>query len=87
MGEGERGRGGELTFGAAGESPRLPLSPSPPLDSSDLPDRLVTHYRELLRVYVVMGAGNLADELTSLATLLADANVSAQRAMQLHVRV
>jgi hypothetical protein len=54
---------------------------------SPLPDRLVNHYRELLRASVVMGAGNLADELTSLATLLADANVSAQRAMQLHVRV
>jgi hypothetical protein len=34
-----------------------------------------------------MGAGNLADELTSLTMLLADGNVSAQRAMQLHVRV
>lgn len=52
-----------------------------------LPDRLITHYRELLRAYVVMGAGNLVDEMTSLATLLADAGVSAQRTMQLHVRV
>jgi len=53
----------------------------------NLPDRLITHYRELLRAYVVMGAGNLVDEMTSLATLLADAGVSAQRTMQLHVRV
>ncbi len=58
------------------------LNPPP-----DLPDRLITHYRELLRAYVVMGAGNLADEMTSLATLLADAGVSAQRTMQLHLRV
>jgi hypothetical protein len=34
-----------------------------------------------------MGAGNLADEMTTLATLLADAGVSAQRTMQLHVGV
>jgi hypothetical protein len=86
LGDGERGRGGELILDAADESPLLPVSP-PPLDSTDLPDRLVTHYRELLRAYVVMGAGNLADELASLAALLADANLSAQRAMQLHVRV
>jgi len=63
---------------------RAPCSmPLPP----DLPDRLIGHYRELLRAYVVMGAGNLADEMTSLATSLADAGVSAQRTMQLHVRV
>jgi hypothetical protein len=52
-----------------------------------LPEALINHYRELLRAYVVMGAGNLADELTTLAALLADAGISAQRTMQLHVRV
>ena len=56
-------------------------------DACDLPDRLVTHYREMLRAYVVMGAGNLADEMTTLARLLADAGISAQRTMQLHVHV
>jgi hypothetical protein len=86
-GEGERGRGGEATLDALDESPRLPLSLSSSLGSTELPERLVSHYRELLRAYVVMGAGNLADELTALATLLADANITAQRAMQLHVRV
>jgi hypothetical protein len=55
--------------------------------SAELPERLVAHYRELLRAYVVMGAGNLADEMTTLAALLADAGVSAQRTMQLHVCV
>ena len=52
-----------------------------------LPDSLVAHYRELLRAYVIMGAGNLTDEMTALATLLADANVSAQQTMQMHVYV
>jgi DNA-binding response OmpR family regulator len=54
---------------------------------TDLPERLVTHYREMLRAYVVMGAGNLADEMATLASLLTEADVSAQRAMQLHVHV
>lgn len=54
---------------------------------TDLPVRLVSHYRELLRAYVVMGAGNLADEMATLASLLTDADISAQRAMQLHVHV
>jgi hypothetical protein len=85
--EGETGRGGDLTAMSNDAAPRLRFSPSPSLDSHDLPERLVAHYRELLRAHVVMGAGNLADELTSLASLLADANVSAQRAMQLHVQV
>lgn len=61
-----------------------PRTSNPP---GDLPERLVTHYRELLRAYVVMGAGNLAEEMATLANLLTDADVSAQRAMQLHVHV
>jgi hypothetical protein len=80
----------EQAFGSAVES----LSPdskaatgksSPPV--CDLPERLVTHYREMLRAYVVMGAGNLADEMVRLAAMLTEADVSAQRTMQLHVQV
>ncbi len=52
-----------------------------------LPSELVTHYRELLRTYVIMGTGNLAGELRRLADLLALAGVSAPQAMQLHVCV
>ena len=52
-----------------------------------LPDALVSHYRELLRTYVVMGVGNLAAEMGQLAELLADSGVTAQQAMQLHVQV
>jgi hypothetical protein len=58
-----------------------------PKSIADLPERLVTHYREMLRAYVVMGAGNLAEEMVTLATLLTEADVSAQRTMQLHVHV
>jgi DNA-binding response OmpR family regulator len=71
--------------------PRIADSANPKSDSrnpqSDLPERLVAHYREMLRAYVVMGAGNLADEMVKLASLLTEADVSAQRAMQLHVHV
>jgi hypothetical protein len=56
--------------------------PLPPL-----PAALINHYRELLRAYVIMGAGNLADAMAALAELLAASNISAQRAMQLHVDV
>lgn len=53
----------------------------------DLPERLVNHYRELLRAHVVMGVGNLAREMTALAGLLVEAEISAQQTMQLHVHV
>ena len=94
-GEWEKGRWGEPSYTAGKESTPLPPSPSPSLVESgaqnlihcDLPEKLIAHYREMLRAYVVMGAGNLADEMTMLANLLAEANVSAQRTMQLHVRV
>jgi len=55
--------------------------------SAELPSVLVSHYRELLRTYVIMGAGNLSNEMLELAEILANSNVSAQRAMQLHVEV
>jgi hypothetical protein len=61
-----------------------PRTLNPP---NDLPERLVAHYREMLRAYVVMGAGNLADEMVQLAGVLTEADVSAQRTMQLHVQV
>ena len=55
--------------------------------SEPLPERLVTHYRELLRAYVIMGSGNLSDEMTRLADLLATAGVTAQQTMLMHLQV
>jgi DNA-binding response OmpR family regulator len=46
---------------------------------------LLAHYRELLRVYVMMGAGNLAAELQRLAELLAAAGLTARQTLQLHI--
>lgn len=53
----------------------------------NLPDSLVGHYRELLRAYVIMGSGNLSQELSRLADLLTSAAVTATQAMQLHLFV
>ncbi|MCH2113750.1 MAG: hypothetical protein MK171_02385 [Pirellulales bacterium] len=53
----------------------------------ELPEALVSHYDELLRTYVIMGVGNLSEEMAELAQLLASWGISAQRAMQLHVHV
>jgi DNA-binding response OmpR family regulator len=53
----------------------------------DLPKALVEHYRELLRAYVIMGSGNLSEEMNRLAGLLASAAVTSQQAMLLHLHV
>lgn len=53
----------------------------------ELPAALVQHYSELLRAYVVMGTGNLSQDMARLSDLLAQGGVSAQRTMQLHLQV
>jgi len=77
----------ELTDSERGGGLPGSLSVNPKSPTCDLPERLVTHYREMLRAYVVMGAGNLAEEMVRLAAMLTEADVSAQRTMQLHVQV
>jgi DNA-binding response OmpR family regulator len=73
---------------SACDAPDKSDGPPVPLASPcDLPERLVSHYREMLRAYVVMGAGNLADEMATLGGLLTDAGISAQQTMHLHVHV
>ena len=52
-----------------------------------LPAELVDHYRELLRTYVIMGSGNLADDLKRLAELLVAAGLTAQQVLRLHLHV
>lgn len=54
---------------------------------SALPAELVEHYHELMRAYVIMGSGNLGDDMARMAELMADARVTAPETMQLHVRV
>jgi hypothetical protein len=62
-------------------------SDSDPAGAADLPPQLICHYRELLRAYVIMGSGNLAEEMDRLAGLLAAATVTPQQAMLLHLQV
>src|SRR5688572_23201048 len=75
---------------ASGPAPiaREAYADSAPEDSTPLtlPEPLVHHYRELLRTYVIMGSGNLGDELHMLSELLVNAQVSAPQAMQLHLK-
>lgn len=53
----------------------------------DLPPALVRHYHELMRSYVIMGSGNLGDDMARMAELMADAEITAPETMQLHVCV
>jgi DNA-binding response OmpR family regulator len=52
-----------------------------------LPAELYSHCRELLRTYIIMGSGNLGDELKRLAELLVNAGLTARQTMQLHLKV
>ncbi|MGA2255470.1 MAG: hypothetical protein ABSG53_12465 [Thermoguttaceae bacterium] len=52
-----------------------------------LPPELMAHYRELLRIYVIMGSGNLADELRRLAGLLVAAGITARQTARMHLEV
>ena len=52
-----------------------------------LPPELMAHYRELLRIYVIMGSGNLADELRRLAGLLVAAGITAGQTARMHLDV
>ena len=56
---------------------------SPP--SEFLPAELVAHYRELLRTYVIMGSGNLVEELQRLSKLLITAGLTARQTMRIHL--
>jgi DNA-binding NarL/FixJ family response regulator len=66
-----------------------PIIQGDPTDASHQLDLspLFLHYRELLRTYVIMGSGNLADELRRLAELLVTAGLTARQTLQLHLDV
>lgn len=51
-----------------------------------LPLEFDHYYQELLRTYVMMGSGNLANEINKLAELLALAGYGPRQALQLHLR-
>jgi len=57
------------------------------VSASQLPAELIAHYRELLRTYVIMGTGNLADELKRLAELLVTVGLTARQTVAIHLHV
>lgn len=52
-----------------------------------MPEEVVAHYRELLRTYVIMGSGNLAEEVACLAKVFVTAGLTASQALHLHLHV
>jgi DNA-binding NarL/FixJ family response regulator len=48
---------------------------------------LTTQYHELLRTYIVMGVGNLVDEISQLVDQLVSSDLTPQQAVQLHLQV
>lgn len=69
------------------DSPHLRDSAAADAFLNPLPVRLVEHYREMLRTYVIMGTGNLTEEMSRLSELLVGAEVTARETIQLHVQV
>ncbi|HID23240.1 MAG TPA: hypothetical protein EYP14_12675 [Planctomycetaceae bacterium] len=75
------------------DSPSSRSSQSAPQARSDwrrpawhqLPEPVYSYYDELLRTYVIMGAGNLGSEIAQLATVLAVAGLSPREALELHL--
>lgn len=53
--------------------------------SSRLPNEIDDYYHELLRTYVIMGSGSLAQEIAKLSELLCVAGLSPREALHLHL--
>jgi DNA-binding NarL/FixJ family response regulator len=51
----------------------------------DLPPEFDEYYQELLRIYVIMGSGNLAAEITKVADVLSLAGMSPRDVLDLHL--
>jgi DNA-binding response OmpR family regulator len=56
-------------------------------NTRDVPANLKLQYREMLRSHVIMGSGNLRDEIQRLSNLLAEDRVSSAAALTLHLDV
>jgi len=78
---------GDKQGGGEHDSDNVAVPNIPKSASSVLPARLLDHYGELVRAYVVMGSGNLADEMQAFAQLLVTAGVTAHEAMLMHIDV
>ncbi len=81
----------ELQQIEANEPPEQSLTgtwrPMATATSQVVPADLVVRYRELMQTHVVMGSGNLVEEMTALVERLAARGIAAQAVMQMHVDV
>jgi DNA-binding response OmpR family regulator len=77
----------QLEADAARDAAQSRGGEQPAEPARSLPEPLRAHYRELLRTQVMMGSGNLTQEVAGLADLLVSAQVGASQALQLHVGV
>lgn len=75
----------EAIVGAKNHAP--PNDESSTFTEPDFPPALTARYHELLRTYIIMGVGNLADEIVQLVDQIVASGLTAQQAMQLHLRV
>jgi len=60
---------------------------APACAEPEFPHTLTAQYHELLRTYIVMGAGNLADQIVQLVDQIVTCGLTPQQAMQLHLHV
>ena len=63
-------------IGSDSQSSRTPLP---------LPEEINDYYQELLRTYVIMGSGNLGNEIARLAELISTAGLTPRETLQLHL--
>lgn len=59
--------------------------PTSAVASASLPPEVDSYYQELLRTYVIMGAGSLGAEIAKLADLLSFAGMTPRQVLELHL--
>ncbi|HRX77516.1 MAG TPA: hypothetical protein P5307_00565 [Pirellulaceae bacterium] len=57
------------------------------IQKQDFPHALTNQYHELLRTYIVMGVGTLADEINQFVDRVQSSELTPQQAFQLHLQV
>ena len=57
-----------------------------PVELPQIPFEVRDYYHELLLTYVIMGAGNLKDEILQIAELLAAADLTPPQVLEFHLQ-
>lgn len=72
------------TTGAPAEQPNIIESLVANAEFS-MPQEVQDYYQELLRTYVIMGSGNLKEEILQIAELLSDTNLPPRQVLEFHL--